>query len=219
MKKKGAVFLFLLLTVSSAFYSKGKVKEEGTPTVKLYKSKKYTLLSPDSLEEELSNLYLITITKNTKKKKSISGQLLLEADAQHLSFNLFNEFGLTAISSEFDGKKIEIGGAVSGIKMLKKRIKTQGVFADIQFAFYDVDKLKEALAPLELDFIEHDKDDQNFRILMAKHRCVEMITRQGDKIIIENYIKKYKFVLEELPEDASDNGNIEENSVSELQNE
>lgn len=205
-------------TSNSSEVIKEKISEVA-PAVKIYGSKKFSLLKTDAMSDNVDSLLGVTFSFGKKKaaskkkgKKSsnktaapsneFSFNALLVMDASQICATVLDDFMMTVGSITFDGLNVSLDSVLLPKKMKAADVFASYVIADLQLIYYKTDLLNDALSAIGARLITHTIDSIDYRILMIKNKTIMQVTTSivdGAKVIsVENYIRKYRYTLEEL---------------------
>lgn len=179
---------FIPLLITLLFFScKSSPKTEGVAFSPVYitNSKKYYLISPENVKIPFEKQILLDADFG---KNSFSCLSYLKADSEELYINLFTEFGASLGELYFNGTEVSLNS-----NAFPKNLKPEYIIADLQFAFYDFDEIKNSLEQINLSF----EKTENSKIIKDKSKIIEKITTEKNSTIIENFLRKYKYTLQE----------------------
>lgn len=195
------------------------------PSIKLSGAKKFQLLKTSFMAGNIDGLVGVSFLfgkvgpdKPSKKKpskktppspskksnaKEFAFNVLLKMDDKVINATVLDDFMMTVGSVGFTDESISLDSI-----LLPKKFKAAETFAsyvigDLQFIYYDPVAISAALAPLKIKFITHTTDGTDYRIVMAKNKCIMQITtKRNDAGVptttVENYIRKYRYTVELL---------------------
>jgi len=192
-------FLYIVLIslcLISASCASSKTAENALPVhkIKVTITKRYTLLQPEYLLENLSSLQLIDVSYKGHK---FSAQVFVQADISGVYLTLLNSFGTSIGELEYTPQTISFKSAFFPV-----HINPAYIIADFQFCYYDAAAVAEQLEKSNLHFtIEtRDKGTTEIRRIYMYKRCIEEIIRKNHYVQIINHYRNYSYTLQEAAE-------------------
>ena len=118
-----------------------------------------------------------------------------QADQNGIFMSLFNDFGVSMGSLSYDGKNV-----VFESNVFPKKLKAEYILADLQFAFYSQEYVKEALSKTGLVFTEEIFEDKTVRKILNGDNLIELIILEKGSTSIKNLLRNYEYNLVEAGE-------------------
>ncbi len=195
--KKNSVFIkkILLLTTSIAamctvFFScaSAKTAEPSLNPVYVTNTKKINLLPPKDMSGEIDSMQLL----NGKfGKESFSLLAYIHADQNEIFLSLLNDFGTDMGNLVYDGISAEFDSAV-----FPSALKAEYIIADIQYAFYDTQKIAENLGKSKLGFaVISGGDGTEIRRITNGTKLIAEIEKKNGSVRITNFLRGYEYNL------------------------
>lgn len=155
-------------------------------------TKKFYLLSPDCIASPIDKSQLLSGRFGENEFTLLSYS---QADENGIFLSLFNDFGVSMGSLVYDGATVTFDSNI-----FPKKLKAEYIIADLQFAFYSAEKVREALAELGLDFTEETSDGKTVRKIKNGEKIIEEITIENGNTSINNLLRNYEYNLQEAAE-------------------
>ena len=185
------LFVLCMQFFLSCASTKNEIGADISP-VYITNTKKFYLLSPDNIEKPVDSLQLLT---GSFGDSSFVLQAFLQADANGFFLSLLNDFGTGMGNLVYDGTKITFDSAV-----FPKSLKPEYIASDLQFAYYKPSAIKKSLSELNLDFTLTNEDGKEIRRIMNGTKCIEQISKSDGVVDIENFLRGYRYNLQEAAE-------------------
>ncbi len=178
----GAIFACILL-----FSCASTQKQDDSPFVYITNSRKFFLLSADSVSQESEGIFLFSADFNGTE---FSAPVFVKAGSDGIFLQILNDFGTSLATISYDGISARVDSAV-----LPENFKAEYVIADFQLAWCNFEKAESALNEISLSFTEEISSDKKTRILMDKKNCIEIFSWEGGTLSVENFLRGYKYSL------------------------
>lgn len=169
----------------------GKAQTATVEPVYITNTKKFFLLPADYLETSFETRQLLTGSFGASK---FSLQTFLQVNEDGIFLSLFNDFGTGMGTLSYNGIKAEFDSPV-----FPKAMKAEYIAADLQFAYYNTQKIQNALDEIGMNF-EFEKNDKAEvrRIInrgLLSNEIIEEITKTDNTITIKNLLRGYEYTL------------------------
>lgn len=167
-------------------------------------TKRFKILPPSCFEKEIDGMYMLTASFG---ESSFSSPVYLQVNKDEFSLLMISDFGTTLAELYYDGKKCTLESSV-----LPKKLKPEYLVADFEYAFGDIVQIEEGLREAGLAFSvisefgslyspDVPAPSHQFRYINDGNKVISQIDISEDgTIIIENFLRKYKYTLTEVAE-------------------
>lgn len=192
------VFLFLpaLCILFFGCASTRQIENSNFSPVYITNTKKFYLLSPSEIEKNIDAQQLLT---GKFGENEFSMLAYLQMDKKGIFLSLFNDFGVGMGNLVYDGFTAQFDSPV-----FPKSLKAEYIVADLQFAYYSVDSINETLQTIGMYMeIEKNLDGEvrtiysNSILPMMNSKTIEVISKNGSEIKIQNLLRGYEYNLKE----------------------
>lgn len=173
---------FLLMSCSTTKVSGPKLNP-----VYVTNSKKIELLSPSEVADPSSTYQLV---EGSFGNDSFSLLGYMEIVPEGIFISLLNDFGTDMGSLSYDGNEVLFESAY-----FPKKLKGEYVISDIQNVYYNVDSLKTNYSNSGLIFTCENDGNIETRKVMSGNKVIEEITKNGNIVLLKNYLRGYEFKL------------------------
>ena len=102
------------------------------------------MLSPENIQGNVDKVQLL---QGSFGENSFTINSYLQADSNGIFLSLFNDLGSGMGDLNYDGNAVLFESSI-----FPKKLKAEYIIADLQFAYYKVEALQQALSLLGLDF-------------------------------------------------------------------
>jgi len=179
--------MLLLIFFISCQTNKVQEKEHTTNPVYVTNSKKVYLLNPSEMDGFEDSYQLLNGQFGDTK---FSLLCYFYCDQNGIEISLLNDFGTDMGSLSYDGVSVNFASEV-----FPKNLKAEYILLDIQNAYYKAESLKATYAAAGIQFEEENSDNVSRRIIKSGNKIIEMITKNGNFIKIQNYVRGYEYNL------------------------
>jgi len=196
-KYSGLVKTVVILLASLIVASCATTKHENKPnvySVYVTNSKKFTLLPPSAIGNNIDSLQLFT---GSYGKNNFAVQAYVQADETGIFIQLLNDFGTGMGNLYYTAETITFDSAV-----FPKTLKPEYIVADFQYAFYKPEELIQRFNQAKLTFtVQAAADGTEKRSISNGNTIIEEITKKTGKTVIINSLRGYTYELAEAPND------------------
>lgn len=187
----GLALLFCGLLCFTSCASLKNTHSEISP-VFITNTKRFYLLAPESISSNVDKTQLLN---GRFGQNEFSLLTYTQADSNGIFMSLFNDFGVSMGSLNYDGVSVQFDSNV-----FPKQLKAEYIIADLQFAYYSADSIKKALNDLGLEFTETVTDEKTERKILSSSKEIEVITIEKNQTSIKNLLRDYEYNLLEAAE-------------------
>ena len=113
-------------------------------------------------------------------------------DTEKISIDLLNDFGTDMGNLYYDGNSVQFASAV-----FPENLKAEYILLDIQNAYYRADSVQAAYKASGLIFEEEIQNNTIIRKIKNGNKIIELITKNGNSVKIQNSLRGYEFNLTE----------------------
>lgn len=182
------IFFIMFLGASCSTLKTEKRKEATDKKVYVTDKKSITILAPDELARDVDQLQLFTGEWNEKK---ITMQCYTVCDENGITVFLMNEFGIDMGTLSYKNGRVSVDSS-----FFPENIKGAYIIADLQNVYYDVSALERNYAHAGLAFKVIQLQDTELRTIYDGNVLIEKIEKYENKIVIHNFLRGYRFVLQ-----------------------
>lgn len=113
-------------------------------------------------------------------------------NVKEISIDLLNDFGTDMGNLQYDGNTVNFTSAV-----FPENLKAEYILLDIQNAYYKTEALQEVYRTAGLNFEEEIQGETVIRKIKNGKKIIELITKNGNSVKIQNSLRGYEYNLTE----------------------
>ena len=170
-----------------------KKNEPKINPVYITNSKQFTLLPASDIQNTKNVQQFLS---GTYGETEFGVMCYLNADENGIFLSLFNDFGTSLGNFSYDGQKVSFESSV-----FPKNTKAEYIIADLQYAYYSAEALKNRFTEIGLDFaseeIEVSGEFKEVRRILDGKKIIEEIEITNRNVKIRNFLRNYTYYLEE----------------------
>ncbi len=185
---KKIVFLLIIFALSLAGCSTTKIEHTTSP-VYVTNTKVMYLLPLENMEGEIDSYQLLNGRFGDSKFTLLCYMI---CNSREISIDLLNDFGTDMGNLQYDGSSVNFTSAV-----FPENLKAEYILLDIQNAYYQVGALQEAYKAVGLSFEEEIQGETVIRKIKNGKKIIELITKNGNSVKIQNNLRGYEYNLTE----------------------
>ena len=163
--------------------------EPATPKIYVTNTKKTHLLPPQLMKTPVEGVFLFT---GSFGGKNASAPVFVKADKNGVFMQMLSALGSTVATLSFEGEGVDFTSSI-----FPDDLKAEYIVADFQFAYYDFDQTRSALASSSLIFTEERTATGYTRSIFAKKKLVAQYTvdTASNTVVVKNLLRGYEYSL------------------------
>lgn len=163
--------------------------EHNTNPVYVTNSKAMYLLPLQDMDGEIDSYQLLNGRFGDTKFTLVCYMI---CNDREISIDLLNDFGTDMGNLRYDGNVVNFTSAV-----FPENLKAEYILLDIQNAYYRTEALQKVYTALGLEFEEEIKEKTVIRKIKKGKKIIEVITKNGNSVKIQNNLRGYEYNLME----------------------
>ena len=179
-------YLFALILVLLAGCRTNNIQNSLKP-VYVTNTKPMYLLAPENAEGEVESYQLLN-GKFGDKNFTLLCYIISNKDG--INITLLNDFGTDMGNLSYDGVQAQFESVV-----FSENLPAEYILLDIQNAYYKKESLEKAYKLAGLTFVEENDEESVIRTVKSGKKIVEVITKTGNYIKIQNSLRGYEYDL------------------------
>jgi len=186
MKKNLLLFSFIFSIFIFTACTTNRIEHNTNPVYVTNTNPMY-ILKPQSMEGIIDSYQLLN---GSFGETNFTFLCYIQCDDKGINISLFNDFGTDMGYLFYDGNIVQFQSAV-----FPENLKAEYIILDIQNAYYSESELKEAYKAAGLSFEAQKTENSEVRIIKSGKKIIEMITKNGNSIKIQNSLRGYEYNL------------------------
>lgn len=191
-KERCLILLALAVTVSMFVSCVTVPKIDGLDRVFVTNTKLINILPASCADTEIDGAAMLTVSAGGQSFNLLS---YVQCDDESIYVSLMNDFGVEMGYLSYDGHSVDMD-----CPLLPPELKGVYIINDLQYAFYDVDDVKQNLMQSKLIFDVQTKDGVVTKSVYDGKKLIADVTIDGSLVEIRNYLRGYEYSM--LFEDA-----------------
>ena len=169
--------------------------EPATPKIYVTNTKKTHLLPPHLMQTPVEGVFLF---QGGFAGQTFSTPVYVKADEEGIFMQLLSAFGSTVATLSFEGADVAFQSSI-----LPEDLKAEYIVADFQFAYYDFEQTRSALASSSLIFIQESDDTGYTRSIFTKKKLIAQYTvdSASNTVVVKNHLRGYEYSLQGAPDE------------------
>lgn len=186
MKKYLLFAVFLALLAGFTGCRTNRINTSIKP-VYVTNTKPMYLLSPENTDGEVDSYQLL---QGQFGSQSFTLLCYIISNSDGINITLLNDFGTDMGSLNYDGNQVNFESVV-----FPENLPAEYILLDIQNAYYKKESLEKAYKLAGLTFEEENTAEASVRVIKSGKKIVEVITKNGNYIKIQNSLRGYEYNL------------------------